>query len=130
MPSGGSKKGERRGGRQKGTPNKENPQRAAQREMIRAIIGTDGDPMKVFIDILKAPDAPADWKFKAAEILMPFTYPKLASVEQRDGGSSHEERLRDYQRMLEEDAKPIVLEEEAIEVPLIEDKADGGQQPD
>lgn len=128
MSGGGSKKGERRGGRQKGTPNKKTKEeREAMRAMVTEIIGTDGDPKKVFIDILKSPDSPSDWKFKAAEIMMPYIYPKLASIEQREGGQSHEERLKEYQKALAEDEKPMVLEEviEIETVPMIEDKTDG-----
>ena len=123
MSGGGSKKGERRGGRQKGTPNKKTSE---QRAMITAIIGTDGDPMKVFIDILQSPEAPPDWKFKAAEIILPYTRPKLASIEQREGGQSHEERLALYQKALAEGEQPVLLEE-AIEIPMItQEREDDG----
>lgn len=118
----GSKPGERRGGRQRGTPNKRT---ADQKAFLASVIGdSTGDPFLIIMNAIKAPDTPPDIKLKLCIEMMPYTRPKLASIEQREGGKSHEERLAELQRMLADgDDKPVALTE--IEMPLLMDKENG-----
>jgi hypothetical protein len=53
------------------------------------------DPMSFWISILQNPDAPYEEKKWASVQLGPFAHPKLASVESRNGGKSHEQAERD-----------------------------------
>jgi len=86
------------GGRQKGTPNKNNVERAR----LIAQLKVDGkDPVSFFSSILKNEDAPLDLRFAAAKELAPYAHPKLASVEARIGVKSHEDRLEELQAMLD-----------------------------
>jgi hypothetical protein len=100
MPRGGSKPGERRGGRKKGTPNKRTAERQAA---IAAITASGKDPISFFADLLRNEQAPLDLRFQAAKELAPYAHPKLASVESRTGGQTHEDRLEEYRRLLSDD---------------------------
>ena len=87
------------GGRQKGTPNK----RTAERQVAIAAIKASGtSPMAFFADLLGNEHAPLELRFQAAKDLAPFVHPKLASIESRQGGRTHEERLAELQGMLDE----------------------------
>jgi|RhiMetdeSRZDD1v2_1073273.scaffolds.fasta_scaffold3809447_1 hypothetical protein len=93
-------KGRRKtGGRRKGTPNKTT---AMHREMLERMKVDTRDPMSFWMSIMKNPDAPYEEKKWASVQLGPFTHPKLASVEARAGGTTHEERLEQARRLLEE----------------------------
>jgi hypothetical protein len=88
------------GGRQKGTPNKKN----ADRARLLAELKVDGkDPVSFFASILKNEDAPLDLRFAAAKELAPYAHPKLSSIEARTGGKSHEDRLEELQSMLSDE---------------------------
>jgi hypothetical protein len=63
VPRGGSKPGERRGGRKKGTPNKRTAARQA------AITASGKDPISFFADLLRNEQAPLDLSFQAAKEL-------------------------------------------------------------
>jgi len=104
MPK-GSAPGERRGGRQKGTPNKKTQLKQRAYKLIKASGKT---PLEFFADILKDEKNPLDIRFQAAKELLPFMHPKLASIEARTGGLTHEDRLEEYRKMLEDD-EPQVL---------------------
>src|SRR6476660_8793988 len=97
MPRGGSKPGERRGGRKKGTPNKRTAERQA---MLAAIKASGNDPISFFADLLRNEQAPLELRFQAAKELAPYTHPKLASIESRTGGRTHEDRLEEYRNLL------------------------------
>ena len=56
-----------------------------------------------FADLLGNEAAPLDLRFQAAKELAPFVHPRLASVEARMGGRSHEDRIEELQRMANED---------------------------
>jgi hypothetical protein len=87
-------------GRQKGTRNKKTVERAK----LLAELKVDGtDPVSFFASILKNDTAPLDLRFAAAKELAPFVHPKLASVESRPGGKSHEDRLEELQSMLSDE---------------------------
>lgn len=100
MPKGGAKPGERRGGREKGTPNVATNER---NQALAAIKASGTDPLTFFMDVLKSEDAPFDVRFAAAREAAPYMHPKLASVESRSGGKTHEERLAEYQRLMSDD---------------------------
>jgi hypothetical protein len=85
------------GGRQKGTPNKSN----AERAKLIAQLKVDGkDPLSFFSSILKNEAVPLDLRFAAAKELAPYAHPKLASIEARTSGMTHEDRLEQLQAML------------------------------
>jgi hypothetical protein len=88
------------GGRKKGTPNKRT---AARQAAIAAITASGKDPITFFADLLKNEQAPLELRFQAAKELAPYTHPKLASIESRTGGRTHEDRLEEYRRLLSDD---------------------------
>jgi hypothetical protein len=86
-------------GRKAGTPNKAT---AKHREMLERMKVDTTDPMSFWISILQNPDAPYEEKKWASVQLGPFAHPKLASIEARAGGQSHEDRLEQLHRLLED----------------------------
>jgi hypothetical protein len=91
------------GGRQKGTPNK----RTAERQAAIAVIKASGrSPMAFFADLLGNEQAPLELRFQAAKELAPFMHPRLASVESRTGGKTHEQRLEELQAMEQDSEHP------------------------
>src|SRR5262245_52710956 len=93
-------KGKKTGGRKVGTPNKVT---AAHRAVMRQMKVDRTDPLSFFMSILQNPDSPYEEAKVAAKELLPYTNPKLQSVEARVGGKSHEERLEDLRRMLRDE---------------------------
>jgi hypothetical protein len=92
-------KGRKTGGRQKGTPNKNNQARMLALKELKA---SGKDPVTFFADLLRNEGAPLDIRFQAAKELAPYVHAKLASIEARMGGQTHEDRLVEAQRLLEE----------------------------
>ena len=88
------------GGRQKGTPNKKTVERA---RLMADLHFSGNDPVTFFAEILRNEAAPLDLRFAAAKELAPFMHPKLASIEARTGGRTHEDRLEELRRMANED---------------------------
>jgi hypothetical protein len=88
------------GGRQKGTRNKVN-QLATKRLEEMAINGKD--PITFFSQILQDQNAPYQERKDAANELLPYYHPKLASIEARSGGQSHEDRLEQLRQLLSDD---------------------------
>jgi hypothetical protein len=86
-------------GRKKGVPNKKT---LLHQRMIDQMKVDTTDPLSFFMSILKNPDSPYEEKKAAARELMPYAHPKLASIEARTGGKTHEDRLAELQQMLEE----------------------------
>lgn len=91
----GSAPGERRGGRQKGTPNKSTLLKRAQ----EALVINAQEPQDFWYAILRHPDMPLQLKAKAAEVLMPYRQPKLSAILNAGGPTTHEERLARLQSM-------------------------------
>jgi hypothetical protein len=87
-------------GRKAGTQNKVT---VAHRRALERMKVDTSDPMTFFMSILKNPDAPYEEKKAAARELLPYSHPKLASIEARTGGRTHEDRLAELQDLLEED---------------------------
>lgn len=93
-------KGKKYGGRQKGTPNKAT---AEMRRRLAELCPDGSDPLTFFSQVLKDKSAPYEVRERAARELLPFTHPKLSSVEPRIGGKTHEQRLQELQAMASED---------------------------
>ena len=87
------------GGRQAGTPNKTT---AKHREMLERMKVDTRDPLSFWMSILQNPDAPYEEKKWASVQLGPYAHPKLASIEARAGGQTHEDRLVQLQKLLED----------------------------
>jgi hypothetical protein len=76
MPRGAGP-GERRGGRQKGTPNKRTLLRAETLARLR-IEGSD--PVDFMLNVMKNPGVPLDMRLDAAARVAPFVHPRLQAV--------------------------------------------------
>jgi hypothetical protein len=87
------------GGRKPGTPNKNNTAKVLALKELRA---SGKDPVAFFADILRNEDAPLELRFQAAKELAPYSHPKLASIEARTGGQTHEDRLEQLHKLLED----------------------------
>jgi hypothetical protein len=57
------------------------------------------DPITFFSQILQDPNAPYQERKDAARELLPYYHPKLASIEARTGGKTHEQRLAELEAM-------------------------------
>ena len=91
MPS-GSAPGERRGGRQAGTPNKEP---SAFRTQLQAYCDSIGaDPHKTMADMIVDPEADKPLKFNAAKELAQYLQAKLKSVEHSGSLDHHVEVIQ------------------------------------
>lgn len=71
----GSKPGERRGGRQKGTPNKATAAKA------EAIAASGLTPLDYMLSVMRNEQNTTDIRLDAANKAAPFVHPKLAAVE-------------------------------------------------
>src|SRR5262245_56155411 len=91
------------GGRRAGTPNKATQLR---RSMLSVALGSGQDPQTFFADILRNEKNPFELRFAAAKELMPYMHPKLASIEARTGGRTHEDRLAEYMALLSDAEGP------------------------
>jgi hypothetical protein len=60
-------------------------------------------PLSFCISLLKNPNAPLEEKKWAVAQMFPYSHPKLASVESRTGGQTHEARLEELLRLCEDD---------------------------
>ena len=96
----------KRGGRRKGSKNKRTVERA---NVLAAIKASGKDPVSFFADLLRNESAPLERRFQAAKELAPYIHPRLASVESRAGGRTHEDRLAEYRNLLSDDGEPLSL---------------------
>jgi len=81
MPS-GSKVGERRGGRQPGTPNKKT---ALVSAAFAATASSPGLlPVDFFLAVMRDPSIPPDWRFRAAQAAAPYVHPKAERAQAVD----------------------------------------------
>jgi hypothetical protein len=71
----GSKPGERRGGRQRGTPNRATAARQA------AIAASGLTPLDYLLCVMRDPQAPRAERLEAAKAAAPYVHPKLAPIE-------------------------------------------------
>jgi len=70
----GSKPGERRGGRQKGTPNKKTVLRDAA--LNAAAANPNLSPLDFLLGLMRNPDLPSDLRIRMAEVAAPFVHRK------------------------------------------------------
>ncbi len=89
-------KGTRIGGRQKGTPNKVTVEK---RQAIAKLVPDGSDPITFWMELLKNPETPLEIRMIAARDVAPYRHPKLASIEARTGGLTHEQRLEQLEAM-------------------------------
>ncbi len=96
-------KGQRYGGRQKGTPNKRTHEReAAAQEAARKLEAVipgafEGDSHAFLVSVYKDPAHPIERRLDAAKAAIPYEKPRLSTTELSGtlGIKSHEEALRD-----------------------------------
>ena len=88
-------------GRRKGSLNKKTLERRALMEAVRA---SGESPLTFFAQLLRTETNPIELRFAAARELLPYMHPKLASVESRVGGKTHEQRLEEAKGLLADDA--------------------------
>jgi hypothetical protein len=74
----GSKLGERRGGRQKGTPNRATAARQAE------IAASGETPLDYMLRVMRDETADPSRRDDMARAVAPYVHPKLAAVEQKD----------------------------------------------
>lgn len=74
MARGGSKPGERRGGRKRGTRNKASVQREAE------VKATGLTPLEYMLEVMRNSDAPLERRDEMAKAAAPYVHPKLAST--------------------------------------------------
>jgi hypothetical protein len=71
----GSRPGERRGGRQKGTPNKATSARLAE------IIASGLTPLQYFLEVMRDKTASDHLRLDAAKAAAPYVHPRIGQVE-------------------------------------------------
>lgn len=83
MPKGGSKPGERRGGRVAGTPNRASAAQAA------AIAESGLTPLDFLLGLMRDESADRAHRLDASKAAAPYVHPKLANIEVSgpDGGA-------------------------------------------
>jgi hypothetical protein len=86
MPQ-GSKPGERRGGRQPGTPNKKTVLVSAA--FSAATSNPELSPVDFFLAVMRDPSIPPDWRFRAAQAAAPLRPPQTRT---RSSGRSRGDR--------------------------------------
>ena len=74
MPRGGSKPGERRGGRQKGACNKKTA------ELVAAVVASGLTPLDYLLSVMRDEHNPLHNRLDAAKAAAPFVHQKLAAV--------------------------------------------------
>ena len=60
-------------------------------------------PLTFFAQLLRTETNPIELRFAAAQELLPYMHPRLARVESRVGGKTHEQRLEEAKRLLRDD---------------------------
>lgn len=82
MPRGGSKPGERRGGRSKGVPNRATAAKAA------AIAASGLTPLDFLLGVMRDTGLELESRIDAGKAVAPYIHPKLANIEVsgKDGG--------------------------------------------
>src|SRR5258707_6796735 len=78
----GSKPGERRGGRQRGTPNKKKALRNAA--LAAASAKPDISPLEALLGIMRDPNVSSEWSIKVAQGTLPFVQGRLGNARSGD----------------------------------------------
>jgi hypothetical protein len=82
----GSKPGERRGGRQRGTPNKKTALRNAA--IAAAASNPDISPLEFLLGVMRDPNVSPDLRIKVAQAAAPFVHAKPGNARPGDGAAS------------------------------------------
>jgi hypothetical protein len=82
----GSKPGERRGGRQRGTPNKKTALRNAA--IAAAVSNPDISPLEFLLGVMRDPNVSADLRIKVAQAAAPFVHAKPGNARPGDSAAS------------------------------------------
>jgi len=90
------------GGRRKGVKNVVTREKE---RLIKALCPPGDDPLTFWVHVLKDKNAPYEVRASAARDLAPYVHPKLASIEARTGGKTHEQRLAELQSMIEDEGE-------------------------
>lgn len=93
-------KGAKFGGRKKGTPNKLTVEK---RKLLQQLCPNSETPIELWLHLLRNPDTPIEMRLTVARDVAPYMHPKLASIEARSGGATHEQRLEELLRMAEDE---------------------------
>src|SRR5262245_6211225 len=88
------------GGRRPGVKNKAT---LAREKALANLVVDCKDPVSFFTSIMRDESAPFDRREAAADRLLPYFHPRLAAIEARTGGKSHEDRLAELQRLLSDE---------------------------
>jgi hypothetical protein len=75
-------------------------------QTLKALCPDGNDPMTFWLQVLKDKSVPYEIRERAARDLAPYVHPKLASIEARTGGKTHEQRLEELQRMARDEDDP------------------------
>jgi hypothetical protein len=92
-------KGRKTGGRRPGSKNKAT---LAREKALADLVVDSKDPVSFFSSIMRDATAPFEKREAAADRLLFYFHPKLASIEARTGGKSHEDRLEELQKLMED----------------------------
>jgi len=92
-------KGRKTGGRRPGSKNKAT---LAREKALADLVVDAKDPVSFFCSVMRDVTAPFEKREAAADRLLPYFHPKLASIEARTGGATHEDRLEQLQKLLED----------------------------
>ena len=93
-------KGRKTGGRQKGSLNKST---LARQKVLADLVVDSKDPVSFFTSIMRDETAPFEKREAAADRLLPYFHPRLAAIEARAAGQSHEDRLEELRRLCADD---------------------------
>jgi hypothetical protein len=85
----GSKPGERRGGRQPGTPNKSTA--LVNAAFSAATSNPELSPLDFLLGVMRDPSIPPDWRFRAAQAAAPYVHPKAERAQAVDPAATAEQ---------------------------------------
>ena len=96
----GCKPGERRGGRQPGTPNKATA--LVNAAFSVATSNPELSPLDFFLAVMRDPSIPPDWRFKAAQAAAPYVHPKPERAQAVDPEATAKEIEGPYKDLSED----------------------------
>ena len=74
----GSAPGERRGGREKGTPNRRT---AFARRVADMAAQSETTPLSYLLSVMRDVEAPAEQRLEAAKAAAPYVHPRLSAID-------------------------------------------------
>ena len=93
MAGGGSKPGERRGGRKHGTPNRASAARQAE------VAASGITPLDYMLKVLRDENADPHQRFEAAKSAAPYIHPKLANIQHGNDSNNPLNTVTDADRI-------------------------------